>query len=42
MMYHMALMSSVSLYRRAVAHSEESMSFAFLFPPSHEIENPDV
>ena len=42
MMFHMALMSSISSYRRAVARSEESMPFAFLFPLSHEIENPDV
>ena len=31
-----------SSYRRAVARSEESMLFVFLFPLSHEIENPDV
>ena len=42
MMLHMALMSSVSSYRRADARSEESMLFVFLFPLSHEIENPDV
>ena len=37
LMLHMALMSSVSSYRRADARSEESMLFAFLFPLSHEI-----
>ena len=41
MMFYMALNSSVSSYQRAVSRSEESMPFAFLFPLSHEIENPD-
>ena len=31
-----------SSYRRAVASSEESMLFVFLFPLIHEIENQDV
>ena len=42
MMLHMALMSSVSSYRRAFSRSEESMLFASLFPLSYEIENPIV
>ena len=42
MMFHVALMSSISSYWHGVARSEESMLFASLYPLSHEIENADV